>query len=585
MLMRCDRRGVADLALVVGLILAVTLPFLDRPFHLDDNQFIRIARNILRDPWRPFAGPTSPLYTEGLTGDELALMERGVYTFQTWVHPPLQPYVIALVVRLSGGLRERPQHLAYLFFTLLAGVSAYLLARRFTEAPRGAALCLIVSPVFIISAHSVMSEMPMLAFYHMAVLTYVYGIDRDNRGWLVASGVCVGLTMLTRYTAVTVLPVLAAYGLLRGARPGPVLLPFGVAALLFGAWEWQNYQQFHEMHSLSTTTVAARLAGHGTGAAALSVLPRTIAFLVHVGGVMIFPLHLLLAFLRGRRRGLLYAALAGLTLLGLRLNPAGLFEGYTPGQLLLLAFLFTSGLFTAGCVLGMGLAPFLSGGVGSVRRSADRVMLCVWFLSVLGGSIVGLPFSAARYLLPLALPLVLLVFNAARDAWGGGPRFKWFAASAVVLTGLLGLNMAYVDYAQARVYKAFTEHFAQSFPDRQRVWFVGEFGFRLYMEDLGCFYLPEEDKRPTEGDLLVHAREAIIHYASDDVMSRARLLRSESYAVETPLRINDGGARAGYYSHGWGLLPYYFSRQAAERFDIFRVSAPRVKGAEKPGGQ
>src|SRR5262249_43826360 len=111
-----------------------------------------------------------------------------------------------------------------------------------------------------------------------------------------------------------------------------------------------------------------------------------------------------------------------------------------------------------------------------------------------------------------------------------------------------------------------------------RVWYIGEHGFQYYMESKGYFFLPPDYRYPTEGDLLVKAREAAFHDAPKDVYERAQPVGSFGYEVHTPVRIFDYEAKAGYYSHGWGFLPFFFScRREIERFAVYRMSG-------KPGG-
>ena len=43
-------------ALVIGCVLVSTLPFVNKAFHIDDPAYVAVARNVLEDPLRPFAG-------------------------------------------------------------------------------------------------------------------------------------------------------------------------------------------------------------------------------------------------------------------------------------------------------------------------------------------------------------------------------------------------------------------------------------------------------------------------------------------------------------------------------------------------
>ena len=45
-----------ELAVLLGVVASVTLPFLDKPFHVDDPFILQVTGNILANPLDPFAG-------------------------------------------------------------------------------------------------------------------------------------------------------------------------------------------------------------------------------------------------------------------------------------------------------------------------------------------------------------------------------------------------------------------------------------------------------------------------------------------------------------------------------------------------
>src|SRR5579884_3068084 len=114
------------LAVVLAAVVLIRLPFLHQPIQGDDVYYLAIARNARLDPLHP--------------------MQMG-YTFQGarvsmagHPHPPLNACILALLLRSFGGVRELPFHVAYIGFSLIAAISMYALARRFTSEPLLAAL-------------------------------------------------------------------------------------------------------------------------------------------------------------------------------------------------------------------------------------------------------------------------------------------------------------------------------------------------------------------------------------------------------------------------------------------------------------
>ncbi len=111
--------------------------------------------------------------------------------------------------------------------------------------------------------------------------------------------------------------------------------------------------------------------------------------------------------------------------------------------------------------------------------------------------------GSARYVIPLTPPLVLLIVREA-EARLDLARFKRFAAYALCLSSALALPLAVADYQFAGIYREFASHLRTRYSGLAgRIWFVGEWGLRAYLEGLGGEQLGRCDSRPKTGDLLV----------------------------------------------------------------------------------
>src|SRR5881409_2690451 len=80
-----SQRTARDLVLLIALTLAVHLPFIDQAFHLDDVQYLDVARNVFRNPVFPL--------------DLQSVFEGKHVTLWAHSHPPLNSYVIAGLLR------------------------------------------------------------------------------------------------------------------------------------------------------------------------------------------------------------------------------------------------------------------------------------------------------------------------------------------------------------------------------------------------------------------------------------------------------------------------------------------------------
>src|SRR5262249_50842326 len=100
------------LILVIAAAILI-LPFANKPFHIDDPYFIDIAQNILKNPLDPFSGAVTLLDQDYQI---FRASRTAPNTFETMSHPPLVPYFIALVAKLTGGIHEVPLHLSFFLF-------------------------------------------------------------------------------------------------------------------------------------------------------------------------------------------------------------------------------------------------------------------------------------------------------------------------------------------------------------------------------------------------------------------------------------------------------------------------------------
>ena len=99
-----------------------------------------------------------------------------------------------------------------------------------------------------------------------------------------------------------------------------------------------------------------------------------------------------------------------------------------------------------------------------------------WVAIFFAGAVVVFFAGSARYLLPIAAPVALLVSNEAR------PRV---AAVGCALGLALALALAWVNYQHWDGYRQFASSLAKDAGER-RVWVNGEWGLRYYLEAEGA---------------------------------------------------------------------------------------------------
>lgn len=569
-----------DILIILGFILITTIPFINKPFHIDDTYFIAIAENILRHPAQPFYGKVALVDEDFLTFKK---MGREPNTFESMSHPPLLPYFIALVASITGNITERSLHIFYTLFSALAAVSAYFLGKRFTRHPLVIALLLISSPIFILSSQSIMTDMVMLAFYLSGVYTFIYGIDNDNKKILLLSGLLVGLAILTRYVALTLIPLLFAYSILNKRSLLKTFFPLSISALLFGVWAFQNLIYYGELHFIAGSRFFAKFY-ENFSFGFIDLINKSISDLSGIGGSAVFPFAWLVLAAASRRKIIIYSLAVLFSLYVLIVNPlhADALRYYSNLQSILFICFFSTGLFITYTVFEVGIKPFIVSllrATSPERRNiifnyADNIFLFSWFGVILASSIIILPFGSSRYMLPLLIPVVVILINQTEKVFNRNIKyFRIFSASVMVATLLVGLTLAYGDYVYAQGYRSFARSLKGEI-NNKRVWFIGEWGFRYYMENEGYSYLLSNNNSPKEGDIIVKPRIAGLHEMASELRSRVELIESVEYKSKVPIRLLNYEAKAGFYANGFGLLPFSISAAKLEIFDIFKVGSP-----------
>ena len=170
------------------LLLLGILPFLNKPYHIDDPVFLAVADQIRVDPTHPY--DVSINWTD-----------RPLRVGQFMGSPPLHSYYLALV-RSFGPDKEWWMHLCMIPFALIGLHAIYRLSG-------GDLLCAcfwISAPAVLVSATNLMPDISV------AALTTLGAAFFFERRW-VLSGCTLLLASLIRYNAAAVLPGLAFYAI------------------------------------------------------------------------------------------------------------------------------------------------------------------------------------------------------------------------------------------------------------------------------------------------------------------------------------------------------------------------------------
>jgi hypothetical protein len=453
--------GAVKLLLVLAVVVLLRAPFLNQAIQGDDVYYLAGAEHAQIDSAHPI--------------DVRYVFQGDLVDMEGHPHPPLNVWFLGLLLAVIGDIREAPFHAAYILFSVVAAVSMWSLARRFSPHPLWATLLFVATPAFVINGSSLESDIPFLAFWMAGVALVVAG-----RYALAAAALA--LASMAAYQAIVLAPILAVYTWLYARRSRTawalVLIPPAVIA------GWQLYE-LASIGKLPLAVLAGYFRTYGTQSLAHKLRNAT-ALPVHFCW-LVCPVLLPPAFLLSWK-----------------------------------------------------------------RRDADTLFLASWIAIFLAAGI-GIFFAgSARYLLPIAAPVALLVSRL---------NTKWLAAGFAAQM-LLSLALATVNYQHADGYRAFAASLKPQLAAR-RVWINGEWGLKYYLEaEGGLSLLREQSVRP--GDVVVTSE---LGYPVHSRAAGAALtpIAEREIRATLPLRLIALHTRSAYSTVDRGYLPFDISTGPIDR--------------------
>ena len=448
--------------LTVLVLLGLVLPFAGKPVHLDDANFLTLARGAAADPWRPHDVLVN---WQGTT-------ERA---FDVLSNPPGIAWWLAPVAEAPVMV----QHLAMLPWLILAIFGAWRLGDRLAGAPAAAALLVCASPMGLLAAHSLMPDLPLLACTLAGAAGLVSGSARRTWPW----ALLLGCAVLFRYSGLALLPLAVLWGVLQRDVRG-ALFAGAAAALPFALLCLHDLSAYGEVHFV------AMLGFQGVSDSGRDVARKLIAAVAMLGGAGLLPV---LCWRRPVAAGVGLLVGAGLGLAG------AMMSGHT-GLALVTTVLAAAG---GGAAIA-GAAWTGSRASGSQRESPDRETPdrqsperetpwpsreTLWLLAWGVGGLVfllKLRFTAARYWLPFLAPWVLLALRGAPPRWIQG---------AVGLTVALSLLLARADLGLARAQEMLARQVVEKSQEEVGL-FAGHWGWQHHLEAAGWAALEDDGAVP-----------------------------------------------------------------------------------------
>jgi Dolichyl-phosphate-mannose-protein mannosyltransferase len=552
--------------LLTLLVALFSLPFIGQALHIDDRLYLEVAEQALENPGFPY---DHPLLFEGLWVPDGA----------SHSHLPLTVYYMAFIKLITGGEQEWIFHFFFMVFPLIAAFSFHDLAGRYIRRPLFAVFLLLSAPVFLTLGHNLMTDVPMLAFWLLALSSYMKLLSGEGSK---TDMMLLGLALLCSafLSLLTMgLIILLVSGLVIRRIPGigsgsmtrektvshrtrnkyfppawawwlVLLLPILLWAFWYGR-AWFHYDRlvlintFMHMDQRETLDLAL-------------LATKLLSFVLNIGALFCFPL---IVWICPKKKS--EWLLSALILVVSLLSPFIFLSEWALVHQLLFSLFLSTGLLLFAEILRKAAAP-----------TVENLLLVFWFLGILLTGLLLFYSGSARYVL-LALPPSILVVTAKIESrFPKGPLPFLISALMVACTLFYSVPISYTDYEFAKAYQVNAEKICGKYKaEGKNIWFTGEWGFRHYMTENGALVIPRNSADAKVGDFIIKPYIASPWVTLYDGDGHSRLVEQIPLRTSLPLRILDFSSHAGFYSSGWGLLPIsWTSGRHYEWFNIYEVT-------------
>jgi 4-amino-4-deoxy-L-arabinose transferase-like glycosyltransferase len=559
-----DTRGVFIAAVAV---LAILAPFLNKAFHIDDPLFLWMAQQISHHPGDPY-GFAANWYISAQP------------MFSIMQNPPASSYYMALVANFLGW-SEPAMHGAFLVPAIAAVAGTFFLARRLSGSPLLAALLLLFTPVFLVSATGLMCDVWLLAFWVWSIECWKRALERNSAWFLFLASVLVAAAVLTKYFGAALVPLLAVYTLARERRVTHRILYLLIPILVIASYEAITKAKYGQ----GLFSSAMLVSWNENAKPDQHFVHRLLIGLSFTGGCLLSLLF--------------YAPLLKLS----SREPESLTaeSGWKPSfRILIIGFallvVFVP-LFHFGADLPLSStiegALFVTIGIGILvltladvlqYKTADSLLLFLWvFGTFIFAAMMNWTISA-RTFLPMAPAVIILLIRRLRvsalvAAAVTGASFekdstpKVFEVASwwpLLPAALVSLLIAIGDYTLANTARTAASRFQQRFRNESgTVWFEGHWGFQYYMQHWRAKPLDLEQHGLVPGDVLivpVNNTNVSRQPAAPTIASFEETIYAQFFAITMSREVG-----AGFYSSKWGPLPWEVAAVPPERYLTFRI--------------
>jgi 4-amino-4-deoxy-L-arabinose transferase-like glycosyltransferase len=543
-----ENRDSSSLLILVIISLSCLLPFLNRAFHMDDPMYLWAARHIQSNPF-DFYGFT-------VNWDDLARP-----MFSVMKNPPFASYYIAIVSSLFGWA-EITLHTAFLIPAVAAVIGTYYLAKEFCSTPLLATLIGILSPVFILSSTTVMSDIMMLSFWVWAAFFWIQGIKSNSKLSLLCAALLIAFCGLTKYFGMSIIPLLFVYSLIKERKLGKLTLFLVIPVIILAAYQWATIILYGRGLLLDASSYALNHQAIEGG----QLFAKSVTGLFFAGGCYIAVLFY--SFFLWTRRTLAaggFLAILVVLLYLLMQGPNGVYSSKDDGLNWL--FIFQCCLFS---MSGMGIL-FLAASDLRRDKDADSLFLFLWIMGTfIFGSFLNWSVNG-RSVLPMFPAIGILILRRLEASRGHDNvlRAKYIFIP-LVPSLLIALSVTWADYEWADTARKAALDISHRYVNNQNtVWFQGHWGFQYYMEENSAKALNMNKSNILRGDIVITPSDNSNMFPLPE-KKFFNLVEVYKISPNRWLSTLSTSTGAGFYSSRWGPLPFVVGSAPESEYAILQ---------------
>lgn len=518
--------------------LLLALPFINRAYFVDDNYFVEIAEWLVENPTLPYH----------FRADDAGLKNRGWEEdgFVRMVNPLLHHYYLAALIKM-GGSHEWFLRLGTVLLSCFGSLFLFGLARRWTNEPLWATLIVLVTPAVWLSSYSLLIDSTMAFLFLGGLYYFIVATETDHLRWLFLSGLFMGLAILTKYTALLIIPLTGLWWILRWKklnRRWIYMIPWVIAFSFLLAYSLWTKQLYGAPHIIAASQRMVSVSGWG----------KYLVFFVFLSGVTLFPL--VIWGMLERIRVLLNLVFVAL----LTKFFSSSFGGFSVLQGFLISLWFMTSIM------------FISILISKFKKwiFPRDFFLMGWFLGFCAMMFVVMAWVAGRYYVIAVPPIIFLCVRLMEMRW---PE-KSHQMTKIVFGFLFVFTstLAYADYKQANPSRDLVQVLkTKGFVGGDRHFYLGDSFTMSYLRGEGwvpCF--PDTEFKVGDKILSKEVTMPLVWFAGRPI--KLQELAVFEYPTSFLIKVMDYQGSAGFYASVWGALPFTIASGPWERFRVFEVS-------------